>query len=572
MSKGKFLAFLTIFAVVALALSLIAASPPWGQSVSSTGAESQKYPSAQGAKGKACYPPTPRWWTGYNSKLSQYYVAPGYPPYDAHPRYLGELSGSWYQIGKQYGDKAGDMIRLTYEGWYKELIAIQGTNQNIVDYVHQEDAYYKDLVPEALQMMKGIAAGAKKDLDQSIYADKMTNYEKILMINSYFGMQAKPPVATSASAASPAASGAEDVHSCSGAVIFGNATKDGKLIHVSSEDQHFFPQEYLVTFIANPSDKRAHRYTITDTAGEIGSEHAINDHGVSVSGYAGGGINIASPTVDAPFSGYRRPGLDWQVGDFYAAAFASNAKEAVELLTVGRPEYRHKSGKKIVIGKCRMGANWVVSDKHHEAYVVESIPADQNGVARYAVRRPGDMGEVGANYIVSTNNVESNYSCDENNVCNTSHPLSQHGHYSLNPTYYGLSGSGQRFWTLMWLVNNNYGSITPAMVKQWRTAHFIYDMGGTKHDTLTYQGQEYPAYLSPGVGTLCWHATSSSAPGVDPFTGINIYVSLSTPHNLTVYRTKGRPCEWVGPWDSLSLKWDHHQDHDRDHGRGPDRH
>ncbi len=538
--KRKLLAIPSLLGLIALAICLIAVVPI----------------TAKNPKNHA-YPPTPSWWTGHNKNMSlysQYSVKPGYPAFDAHPRYLGVLSGSWYDIGKQYGDKAGDLIRLTYEGWYEEILAVQGTNQNIVDYVHQEDAYYKDLVHEALEMMKGIAKGAEEDLNNSIYADKMTNYEKILMINSYFGLQASPPVAQQASVASSKAPGAGDpITNCSGAVIFGNATKDGKLIHVSSEDQHFFPQEYLVTFIANPSDRRAHRYTITDTAGEIGSEQAINEQGVVVSGYAGGGANIASPTLAAPFSGYRRPGLDWQVGDFYATAFASNAKEAVELLTVGRPEYRAKSGKKIVIGKCSRGANWVVSDKH-EGYVVESIPADQNGMARYAVRKPGDMGEVGANYIVSTNQVEAKYSCDENNVCSTGHPMNQHGSSTQNPNFFGLSGSGQRFYTLMTLINNNYGKIDLNMVKQWRTTHFFYDMNGVRHDTLVYtDGNTYPTYLTPGAGVLCRHTVSRSAPGVDQFTGINIYVSISTPHDRTVYRTKGRPCEWVGPWDSLSL-------------------
>lgn len=526
-------AFLVVVAIVGIATSLVAAAPALAQNPENH-----------------AVPPTPSWWTGYNKNLSQYYVAPGYPRYDAHPRYLGVLRGSWYEIGKQYGEKAGDLIRLSYEGWYQEIIAVQGSNQNILDYVRQEDAYYQTLVPEALEMMKGIADGAKQHLDASLYAGAMDNYEKILMINSYFGLQGRPPAPIPAAA--PAGGGAGDTHNCSGAVIFGNATRDGKPIHVSSEDQHFFPQEYLVAFIVEPSDPRAHRYTITDTAGEIGSEQAINEQGVVVSGYAGGGVDIASPTAAAPFSGYRRAGLDWQVGDFYATAFASTAKEAVELLTVGRPEYREKSGKKIVIGKCSKGANWVVSDKH-EAYVVESIPADLNGVARYAVRKPGDMSEIGASYIVSTNQVEANYSCDENNVCSTAHPMSQHGNSTQNPNFFGLSGSGQRFWTLMWLIHDNFGNIDLDMVKQWRTTHFFYDMGGTRHDTLNYKGMDYPTYLTPGAGVLCRHSTSSAAPGIDQFSGINIYVSISTSHDRTIYRTKGRPCEWVGPWDSLSL-------------------
>jgi hypothetical protein len=377
----------------------------------------------------------------------------------------------------------------------------------------------------------------------------MTNYEKILMINSYFGLKGKP-----AGADHPASSDSESRNppgpACSGAVILGPASKDGNALHVSSEDQHFFPQEYLVTFVVNPSDKKAHRFTVTDTAGEIGSEHALNDAGVTVSGYAGGGVDIANPTQAAPFSGYRRPGLDWQVGDFYAAAFASSAEQAVELLTVGRPEYRERTGRKIVVGKCTKGANWVVSDKK-EAYVVESIPADLSGIARYAVRKPGDMGETGSSYIVSTNNAEANYSCDENNVCNTSHPMSQHGHYSLNAAYLGLNGTGTRFWTFMWLIRNNYGKITPDMVKEWRTAHFVYDVAGARHDSLMVKGQPFSPHLVPGVGTLCEH--SKGPAGVDTFKGVNTYVSLSTPGNLTVYRTVGRPCEWVGPWDALSL-------------------
>jgi hypothetical protein len=498
---------------------------------------------------KHAYPPVPSDWTGYNSRLSQYDVSPGYPAYSAHPRYLGELNGTWHDMGKQYGERAGDLIRMTFEGWYREIRPVQGSDAAIIEYVHGQQNYYSTLVPEALEFMQGIADGAKEELDSSVFSTTMTNYEKILMINSYFGLLAKPASAQFSSAAS--SSGDLVGPACSGAVIFGAATKDGRAIHVSSEDQHFFPQEYLVTFVASPSDKAAHKFTVTDTAGEIGSEHALNSAGVTVSGYAGGGIGVASPTLSAPFSGYRRPGLDWQVGDFYAAAFSNTAKEAVELLTVGRQAYREKSGHKIVIGKCSKGVNWVVSDTK-SAYVVESIPADQNGVARYAVRKPGDMGEIGGSYIVSTNNVEAKYSCDENNVCGTSHPMSQHGHYSQDPTpYFALNGTGMRFWTLMWLINNNYGKITPDMVKVWRTAHYVYDADGKRYDSLLVDGKSVSPNLVPGVATLCWH--TSGPAGVDTFKGVDTYVSLSTPDNLTVYRTTGRPCEWVGPWDALSL-------------------
>jgi hypothetical protein len=490
---------------------------------------------------------TPREWTGHNSRLSDYYRADGYPAYDPHPRYLGQLRGSWQQIGRQYGERAGDLIRMVYEGWYRELLPVQGRPTVMAAYLRHQEAYYEALVPEALELMAGIADGAATELAASAFPNELSHFDKILMINSYFGLMGKPPVSQTAALAPED----EIVHCCSGAVILGDATQDGKAIHVSSEDQHFFPQEYLVTFIADPSDRRAHPFTVTDSAGEIGSEHAQNDRGVTVSGYAGGGFGILSPTLADPFSGYRRPGLDWQVGDFYAAAFAGNAREAVELLTVGRPEYRARSGRQTVIGKCTRGANWVVSDAS-QAFVVESIPADQYGQARYAVRKPGDMGEKQARFIVSSNNVEAHDSYNEQNVHEPDHPMSQHGSGTQRPSYFGLNGTGMRFWTFTHLIEQNEGRITVEMVEDWRKTHFVLDRAGTRHDTVDVDGRQVPIYLVPDAATLCRHTPHPA--GTDSFKGINIYVSLSVAQDLVSYRTKGRPCEWVGAWDRLSLR------------------
>ena len=491
--------------------------------------------------------PTPPEWTGRNRKLAEYFLAQGYPAYELHPRYLGELHGSWSQIGRQYGERAGDLIRMVYEGWYRELLPVQGSVETMTAYLIEQERYYQLLVPEALEMMHGIADGAATELSASAFPRELSHFHKVLMINSYYGLKGKPPVSSTAELASAS----DDIHCCSGAVILGPATRDGKAIHVSSEDQHFFPQEYLVTFIANPADPRANRYTVTDSAGEIGSEHAQNEHGLTVSGYAGGSLGILGPTLDAPFTGYRRPGLDWQLGNFYAAAFAQSARQAVELLTVGRAEYRAKSGHKTVIGKCTRGVNWVVSDRH-EAFVVESIPADEKGVARYAIRAPGAMGETGGHYVVSTNNVEAKDSYNEDNVHDPGHPMKQHGNGAQNPTQFGLSGTGARFWTLMTLIQKNFGQITVEMVQEWRRTHFIYDASGTRHDYVDDGGNRIPVHLAPTTANLCRH--SSGPAGVDTNMGINTYVSISVADDLTSFRTKGRPCEWDGPWDRLSLQ------------------
>ncbi|HTU33213.1 MAG TPA: hypothetical protein VMF66_05365, partial [Candidatus Acidoferrum sp.] len=185
---------------------------------------------------------TPAEWTGHNTNLAKYYRASGYPAYDPHPRYLGELQGSWYEIGKQYGQRAGDLIRMVYEGWYREILPIQGTPDVIAAYLREQTSYYEFLVPEALEMMHGIADGSARDLASSAFPRELSHFDKILMINSYFGLMGKPP----SSETTELAPADKDTHCCSGAVILGPATRDGKTIHVSSEDQHFFPQEYLV--------------------------------------------------------------------------------------------------------------------------------------------------------------------------------------------------------------------------------------------------------------------------------------------------------------------------------------
>ena len=146
---------------------------------------------------------TPAEWTGHNGKLDQYFRPEGYPAYDAHPRYLGELHGSWYQIGRQYGERAGDLIRMVYEGWYRELLPIQDSTEIILNYLVQQREYYELLVPEALEMMHGIADGAAPNSQFRPFPANWADFYKILMINSYYGLKGKPPTSATAELAPP---------------------------------------------------------------------------------------------------------------------------------------------------------------------------------------------------------------------------------------------------------------------------------------------------------------------------------------------------------------------------------
>src|SRR5207247_4411448 len=111
--------------------------------------------------------------------------------------------------------------------------------------------------------------------------------------------------------------------------------------------------------------------------------------------------------------------------------------------------------------------------------------------------------------IVSKNNVEGNHSYNEKNVREDSHPMSQHGSSLTEPVYgLGVNGSnGTRFLTFMWLIRNNYGHITPEMVKGWRTAHYVYGRNGSQHDRLEVAGfGPVSPHLTPGITTLCAHS------------------------------------------------------------------
>jgi len=116
----------------ALAALGVRTSPAWSGSLSAPAQQ----PSASAAPSRSCPPE----WTGRNTKLEKYRIVAGYPAYEPHPRYLGELTGSWHQIGKQYGQRAADLICWVYEGWYRELLPVQGSAAVMTAYLRQQEA------------------------------------------------------------------------------------------------------------------------------------------------------------------------------------------------------------------------------------------------------------------------------------------------------------------------------------------------------------------------------------------------------------------------------------------------
>ena len=65
---------------------------------------------------------------GYAGKAHMYHRNPGVPTCPDRVRFLGELSGSWYEMGCQYGERARDYIGYVFDDTFRSL-----TSEHSVD-------------------------------------------------------------------------------------------------------------------------------------------------------------------------------------------------------------------------------------------------------------------------------------------------------------------------------------------------------------------------------------------------------------------------------------------------------
>lgn len=479
-------------------------------------------------------PEQPGWWTGYNEAIDYYYVRPGYPKYSTHARYIGELSGTWYEMGLQYGQRAGDLVRLVFEGYYDDIYNTIRNEDKIVTDARRFGQYLSQILPEAVEFMRGIADGSSSEFAKSTYAHIGTDMDKVLIINHYFALRRVtgtqhtwPGTVAIAEPSLAYVPGEETLPACTGVVVIGGLdgpTKDRTTIHGGTKDQQFFPQLYQVTYTTNPSDPNANRIWTISSAGEIGGQMAGNDKGVIVSGYAGGNAK-----------GLWSYGLEWNIGDWYAACFADTAEEAANILTLGRPGYIEATGSKMI--QPAWGINWLISDLR-DARCVEIVPG------RFAVRKPGDMGE--DRFLICTNHCVATWSIDEN-LERTDVPMTEFGDES--GTFSGLSVSGTRYWTQWWNVKYNYGNIDRNMVMQWYANHYYIDKNGVRVD---YVWDDTYGWVSSNQKTTvpCRHRAIPN-----DHLGNTTDAKVGVAQDLAFYFTVGRPCEWVGPWDVQSLKY-----------------
>lgn len=474
---------------------------------------------------------SPSWWTGYSTAIPVVSVPEGYPLLPTHARYLGELKGSWYDIGRQYGERAGDLMVMVFDGWYgavKTKMSWEEIRYRIQRYENESIKWYS---PELLEIVEGMADGAANYFKDSAYYEEsgMTPYEMVLAINLYFEINSYSPkipeFQEAASLKATLADPSEGSLGCSSIALLPGATATGKVIHADSKDQSFWPQCYGVMYtmvhVGNkgPSGKPNILFR-AGTAGELAGMNVVNDKGLTISGHAGGNKGVGT---DPYYPDYTF-GVPAQFAIAQAGFFSNNLEEGINDLVYGSDYYRESTGRKIV--QWARSFNCLLSD------LVSACTVEENPY-RYAVRFPGYLGETDNAYIVQTNHNSCRFSYDENDEL-TDIPMTRFGDGSSTTSASKLDGSGTRFWTLMWLAKNNFGRIDEyeVMNEFWTRDFYFWENG-------------FKDLNAASVTTVANKAGRTSGQ-------VNTQLSIPSEHKL--FWTVGTPPDWRGPWDSWVLE------------------
>ncbi len=423
---------------------------------------------------------------------------------------LGELTGSWFDIGREVGSKAGDLVRWVSDVWWDQHMNNYGKGETL-----QALDLYGDQVAALdaglIRFVEGVAEGAASELEKSPFANDSSHYQKVLNTNIFDAWTFRHPTASSRQEAEPGEM------ACSSFVTVGDGPNHSD-ITIASHNRHcpFNPKCYQIAYVGSPEGGNAY-WTITPGGAGAGCQ-IVNSKGVSVILNAGGDKHLEM--------GGNAFGVPWFLLFLHVAAHADTAADAIEMLTRGTPEYRANTKRNSLL---RTGTwNFLVSDRTECAVVETSCD-------RYAIRRPGDLGEKG-NYLVMTNHCTLDHSYDENNK-KTDLPMTAFG----DRTSY--EGSGKRLDILMKDLDLHYGQIDADLAKSLMKGHHIYGADGNRVDQVwTKEGL---------VDVTCPHA--GPQPHSPQGGSADSKVIVSRPDGVDAHWTLGRPCEWEGDWDWVAF-------------------
>lgn len=455
-------------------------------------------------------------------------VPEGYPKVSSHALWLGHLKGSWSDIGFAYGERIGDNIRYVLDYFLDRTINKGNRNGDKLDLKHiledcrlyERQVYALD--PGLIDFTSGIAEGARKYFSKSQFADKLTDYEKVLFINCFPSLSLiHPDVESHLRAQKFGTLEEEPYHDCSGIAVLPEATETGKT-YVSHNVQHGYGIGlYAAAYAATPPT--GHTYWTIATSGMISFNTMFNDKGVSVLHM--GGAKTQDPD-------------DFGVPNRYALidmiAHSDNMKEAVDRITLGPEVYRRKTGRKTMLRDG--GKNYLVAESGN-ACVAETT------ARRYAIRRPGDLGEKG--FIVGTNHQYSRESYNEESELED-FTLASQPTLEEEPT--PGPGTVSRFWTLYYEATYNRGKIDDQSMQNFMRAHHWYNRDGSRTDFIANgEGNWTPTQYAHDHSTVCGHGGGYPEKYNNEMPMSKLFIT----EDREVRWTLGRPCSWEGKWDSM---------------------
>jgi len=470
---------------------------------------------------------------GRNVEAYRYVHTDGYPPFPDRIKFIGLLTGTWYQMGVQFAKRSGVATRSVSDKWWKAECLMYGKAETLKA-MKLYEAQILSLDPNLIEFMKGIAAGAEPWLSQSPYADKnhplyADNYERVLAVNIWdvwaMTHPGKFPDGSSTFGGIKKSPSATGLVGCSAFAARGGATADGRTIAAHNRHSVYNPRAYAQAFITKPPQGEGYRSWHLSNCPQVAANQVVNEKGLSIMLLFGGTSNFKS--WNHPGGPYFAEGfgVPWFHLFLYVGTHASNAKEALEILTRGTPEYCAKTGRNSLL-HC---GGWIFLVSDNDTLAVVEVTAD-----RYAVRYAGEYipGWDAKDYIVATNHFICDFSYDKNNN-RTNVPMK---------IFNVVAQSQTRFWTMLWDIKHRYGHIDKYMAQHIMSGRYAYDKDtGERIDCAEYGGKWY-IYGDVKVCNEGWR--------VGLHTGsVDSKVAVLDRDKSEVYWTMGNASDWEGAWD-----------------------
>jgi hypothetical protein len=460
---------------------------------------------------------------GRNPRMKYYDVPDGFPKFDSRVRFIGDIRGTWSEMGRQYGERAGDLIRIVYTYDVDYFAGQKNMKADaLVAVAHSYLDQIKAYAPEMLEFMSGIAEGAAQELASSTHAKDMSDFDKILLVNAYLDYDFFPPRSSVAGGAKVEgdADAASKAH-CTGIALCGkpagklkSPTKDGEtIVSINCDLGRFTPFCWNCAYVATPSDPKARVFWSIQPAGVIGGLNmCANDSGVVIGNFFGG------QSEDDAYDF----GVLASVLQTHAVAYSKTAKEARDSMVFGDSRYRATTARKKVLQTGLWG--YMVTDPN-EVSVLELTPS------RHAIRYPGDMGESG-NYVIYANWFGAKSYFDADNV-RVNKPIGV-----LNPEF------PERYWTYDWFAKYYTGQLDEALVQEGQKSTYYYDKEtGKKIEFL--EGSPYPLFMGMHTISAFWGAALGKDIGGTCHAS---QVVVQPNGRIKINWVQGRPSEWEGPW------------------------